>query len=152
MLPKFIIAILENGYDLVKLVVFTLAAIAKSNFVLMGRTIFIKDRRNIKDIVCRAHIIFNRLNIYAFQFIAARALFAAGFYTGSIIVKGNLVINKITVGGANLRFKVLLKRAQQYIKNIVWPNAHFAIYYPAINKEYAIVKNINSLKGKSFYR
>lgn len=158
MLPKFVNTVHEALEDPVDFVVMTTAAIAKSNSVLMGRSLSAHDRENLDAIVRRARTMFNQLNIFTSHSVIAASRGGSVVEGGSraaSIVEGELVMDEITVGARQAVAKKdedLSKRAKQYLSDTVRPNAHIAIHYPIINEEYGLVKNVDTLEGESFHR
>lgn len=158
MLPKFVNTVHENNDDPVAIVVATVAAIAKSNSALMAQKLTAAYRRDMDAIVRRGRTMFNQLNIFTSHSVlaASRAgsvVEEAGSRAGSI-VGGELVMEAITVGRPPKKDnqEELSKRANQYLKDTVRPNAHIAIHYPEINEEYSLVKDVDTLEGEGFHR
>jgi hypothetical protein len=142
--PRFLIEARNNPENLspVDYVVSTCAAIAKSNSVLMGRTLTADDRANMPQIIHNARRMFNQVCIWAAGSGggASRQGSVAGSVAQSVV--GSVIEEDIPVTRAGL----------QFMNDTLRPNIHVALHYPAFAEEYGLPSNCNTLTGENLHR
>lgn len=154
-----LIAQIEQAYgeDGIDFIVSTYASAAKSNNVLMGKSISAENRNDMPAIIRLARIRYTQLSTAVSRWLMAkrpRAQSKVPSNTGSRAVSivsdpegsgRDEVVGAVTSGG-------LQGRALQHIADTLKPNVHLGIHYPTFAEEYAMPRNFDSLHGEDFHR
>ena len=131
--------------DVVNLVVSSYAKLAKSNSVLRGLEVSREDREHMLEIILSSRLAYQQLCQIASQSIIAnpRTWTVLGRQPSVVSRQGSATPQGQIMESSEGPQSEAPKRASQYIHDMMRPNVHMGIHYPAIAEEYGLPLNVN---------